>query len=1107
MTEKFSLSPHLLYTVSGIEKIDRAFLNFLHEESMDLHAIYLKARECVPKNESALLLELSPIVESFLAQFFGIEEDVFLLQRTISELSPLYLCRRLFVQRIALKKFFFEEAMTFDGECLEKEVLALLGIKIFDPLVFAHRTLLWLKMPNENKDSLEIAMKYAAWRVLTPEGNHRPYGRVIFSVPHKTDFLNLIETVPGDMGERRTPSNKIKRRKGFDLTDPGKSLEEVLSQSHYCILCQPQGKDSCSKGFSDKTGTGFMKNPLGVDLLGCPLKQKISEMNALVNQGYMVGALGIICIDNPMVAATGWRICNDCKKSCIYQKQDAVDVPSIETHILKSVMELPFGFEIYSLLTRWNPLNFKRPRPQPPTGYKVLVVGMGPAGFTLAHYLLNEGHGVVACDGLKIESLSPSLVGKEDKLDFDLIKNTDSIRQNLSDRSIGGFGGVMEYGITPRWDKNFLTIIRLLLERRRPEFTLLGNTRFGGVFNENFARTLGFDHVALCLGAGPPHLLFQKNSLAKGVRYASDFLMNLQLGGAFGEQSVTNLMIRLPIVVLGGGLTAVDVATEAQAYYGAQVQKFLERYEILVAHKGEEAVQSLWSEEDKEIAAEFLYHGRSLREEKRLAFKEKREPKITELIQKWGGILIAYRKSLQESPAYLLNAEELTSALEEGIGFLENVTLVSMEKDKNGWVSEIKFQRDNQDIIKIEAKSVMIAYGTGPSSPENVVKEDPNISFFGESNPLFSGSVVKAMASAKKGYPILSQTLKKTLPLNPLPYDLFSKKIKDFFDARVEKVIEIAPKILEITLRSVYAAQAFKPGQFFRFQRFDNVSPTTDRTRFNMESIALTGAEADPEAGLLSLIVLKLGASTDLCDLLKKGDRVALMGPTGTATEIPCNKTVLLIGGGLGNAVLFSVGKAMRENGSRVLYVAGYKNLHDRFKVEKIENAADCVLWCVEENLRDSKFSKRPQDFIYEGTVIEGLLAYAQGELGAVNISLKNIQHILAIGSQGMMEAVEVARGDSLKRYLSDSHKAFASINAPMQCMMKKICAQCLQRHKDPETGLETIVFSCSAQDQNMDTVDFSCLKDRLNQNHLAENITRQWIEYKRGELDRAVHF
>ena len=72
-----------------------------------------------------------------------------------------------------------------------------------------------------------------------------------------------------------------------------------------------------------------------------------------------------------------------------------------------------------------------------------------------------------------------------------------------------------------------------------------------------------------------------------------------------------------------------------------------------------------------------------------------------------------------------------------------------------------------------------------------------------------------------------------------------------------------------------------------------------------------------------------------------------------------------------------------------------------------------------------------------------------------------------------MMDAVAEARRAALKRYFRPGHRAIASINSPMQCMMKEICAQCLQRHCDPATGTETVVFSCFNQDQEMDRVDF----------------------------------
>ena len=205
-------------------------------------------------------------------------------------------------------------------------------------------------------------------------------------------------------------------------------------------------------------------------------------MHVAKQEGNPIGALAIVTIDNPMCAGTGHRICNDCMKSCIYQKQDPVDIPQAETRTLKDVLELPWGFEIYSLLTRWNPLNIERPFPKAATGYKVLVVGLGPAGFTLAHHLMNDGHTVVGVDGLKIEPLPAEISGVTptgERVPFKPIRDMSDIYESLGDRVLAGFGGVAEYGITVRWNKNFLKVIRLLLERRR-EFAMFGGVRFGG---------------------------------------------------------------------------------------------------------------------------------------------------------------------------------------------------------------------------------------------------------------------------------------------------------------------------------------------------------------------------------------------------------------------------------------------------------------------------------------------------------------------------------------------------------------------------------------------------------------------------------------------------
>ena len=108
---------------------------------------------------------------------------------------------------------------------------------------------------------------------------------------------------------------------------------------------------------------------------------------------------------------------------------------------------------------------------------------------------------------------------------------------------------------------------------------------------------------------------------------------------------------------------------------------------------------------------------------------------------------------------------------------------------------------------------------------------------------------------------------------------------------------------------------------------------------------------------------------------------------------------------------------------------------------------------------------------------------------------------MIAIGSDGMMRAVAMARHGVLQPYLKKDHHAIGSINSPMQCMMKEICAQCLQQHRDPVSGETSYVFSCFNQDQPLDRVDFKGLNERLKQNSLAEKLAARWLRHCMPEL------
>lgn len=1019
--------------------------------------------------------------------------------------------------------------------------------------------------------ALRLVETWASVHATQGAAKSRVRSWVSFRVPHPLNYEHLVqlERHDADLPERmRGLAGNLRRRDGFGLTDQRASEREVLDEVHYCLYCHERDKDSCSKGLHERDGS-LKRNPLGIALEGCPLDEKISEMHVLQRDGDSIGALALVMIDNPMCPGTGHRICNDCMKSCIFQKQEPVNIPQAETGVLTDVLKLPYGFEIYSLLTRWNPLNAKRPHALPFNGRNVLVVGLGPAGYTLAHYLLNEGFGVVGIDGLKIEPLNPELTGDGGRHVPRAVRDIKEIESPLDRRVLAGFGGVSEYGITVRWDKNFLTMIHLALARRAG-FRFYGGVRFGGTLGIEDAWELGFDHIAIATGAGRPTIVEMRNNLMRGIRKASDFLMALQLTGAFKADALANLQVRLPAIVIGGGLTAIDTATELFAYYPVQVEKILARHEELSAEFSEDEIFARFDAEERGVYEEFLAHGRAVRQERERAAATGESPDFVPLVRAWGGVSIVYRKRLQDSPAYRLNHEEVVKSLEEGIDYVENMSPTEAVADEHGAVAAIIFERMRQDtetrkwrasgeLVRLPARTVCVAAGTSPNTiyereqpgtfkldergeffaPHKIERNGGDgdggkfrlvpaakgergfftsyenagrfISYYGDNHPVYAGNVVKAMASAKYGYEavcalfadeiaamenetgVASERAEARERERAAQFARLVERLDDELIARVVRVERLTPTIVDVVVRAPMQARKFHPGQFYRLQNYETDARVVKDTKLTMEGLALTGAWVDKSEGLLSLIVLEMGASSRQCALLQPGQQVVVMGPTGTPTEIPANETVLLAGGGLGNAVLFSIAKALRENNCRVVYFAGYKKGEDLFKREEIEAATDQIIWATDTGA--SIEPRRAQDRHFRGNIVQAMKAYAVGEWGAPLFDLREVERIIAIGSDRMMAAVKAARHGVLAEHFNPAHVGIGSINSPMQCMMKEVCAQCLQRHVDPQTGAESFVFSCFNQDQMLDHVDFKNLNDRLRANTVQEKLANLWLD------------
>ncbi len=1140
-----------LFHSDGLQELDNAFLAILTPQQQSKLLQYRQPISTFTALEtSELLLELSPILEKFLGDVFAIDEALAIARaKTISH-NPVSAFKNYFVLRRAKKLLQkIDTLKPFDAlNAWLNDELKIAPIQTQDhELAVSLLANGYLQDAEKYINQIDMLTQWCARAMTDTTGQRIIKNWVSFHLPQRIDVQQLVNKTP----------DIFRHRDGFGLTDERMSARAAQDEVNYCIYCHDHEGDFCSRGFPVKKGEpelGFKKNALDVTLTGCPLEEKISEMHQLKRDGYTLAALAMIMIDNPLCPATGHRICNDCMKACIYQKQDPVNIPQTETRILTDALALPWGVEIYDLLTRWHPLRKTQWIMKPYNGCKILIAGMGPAGFTLAHHLLLEGFAVVGFDGLKIEPLPRNLVNTP-------IYAFDDLIEKLDERFVTGFGGVAEYGITVRWDKNFLKLIYLSL-MRKPTFQVFGSTRFGGTVTVEDAFAMGFDHLAIAVGAGLPKALDIPGSLAPGMRQANDFLMALQLGNAARADSLSSLQVRLPAIIIGGGLTGVDTATEVQAYYICQAEKTLLRYEELIKIYSEETVLNKLDIASRDILQELLSHGKQIRAERQRAQAVKERPNFISLLRAWGGVTIVYRRTMQASPAYIHNHEELQKALEEGIYYLENLEPVEAERDAQGQVSALLCHETTQSsgvIKKLPARSIFVATGTKPNiayefehrgtfarngfhyqhyemiNNELVLahgvthckdpafgpftsynKKDQRVSLVGDTHPVFHGSVVKAIASGMRTWPkivaILEDKINKNKTSHQTDYQnylSFAEKIKTLFSAKVESIKQINPNIIELKIKAPLAAKKFKPGQFFRLQNFETRAPSYKNTRLQIEPLALTASGVDPATGTLSFMVLTKGASSKLCALLKTGEPVSLMGPTGVRARLAEHpETVLIAGDQSSLAMLQAYGPALRAQGNRVLYLGLFKSKEELYCQGKIEESTDVAIWVTES---DEKIPvNRVNDISVANSAdpIAVLVDYATGKLNKINstnhkdqkilntILLEDIDRVLLIGNTSLLRSFQAARQERLKPYFVKDPRFHGSVYSTMQCMLKGVCAQCLQWQVDPETGKRTkAVFACSWPEQPLELIDFANIDERQSQNRLLEILNELWVD------------
>ena len=124
---------------------------------------------------------------------------------------------------------------------------------------------------------------------------------------------------------------------------------------------------------------------------------------------------------------------------------------------------------------------------------------------------------------------------------------------------------------------------------------------------------------------------------------------------------------------------------------------------------------------------------------------------------------------------------------------------------------------------------------------------------------------------------------------------------------------QLSPNVTRLVVEAPRIAAIRRPGQFVIVR----LGPGAER-------IPLTIADADPEAGTITLIIQSVGKSTSDLVELRPGDAITdVAGPLGSPTELLDGGHAICVGGGVGTAVILPIAQELARRGVRVTSIIG----------------------------------------------------------------------------------------------------------------------------------------------------------------------------------------
>ena len=235
----------------------------------------------------------------------------------------------------------------------------------------------------------------------------------------------------------------------------------------------------------------------------------------------------------------------------------------------------------------------------------------------------------------------------------------------------------------------------------------------------------------------------------------------------------------------------------------------------------------------------------------------------------------------------------------------------------------------------------------------------------------------------------------------------------------------LGPDVFRMELAYPKLARKARPGQF-----------VIVRASEDGERIPLTIADADPEAGSITLIFQVVGKSTTLLARMEPGDEILdVVGPLGVPTEIERFGRVLCIGGGIGAAPLYPVAKALKAAGNAVTTILGGRSKNLVILEREFREISDALHITTDDGSHGRK------GFVTDA--LKDLLGAGPGAPG--------FDRAWAIGPVPMMKAVcDLARGAGIPtvvslnpimvdgtgmcggcRVIVDGHVKFACVDGP----------------------------------------------------------------------------